>query len=92
MACRASATSYAAATPLFAATSAHRLLQELLAIAAPRYRHHRLVRDAAGAKMSKSASSTTLEELRRDGYAAAEIRAALGFGDLSATTLAATIS
>jgi glutamyl-Q tRNA(Asp) synthetase len=77
---------------LYPSTSAHRLLQALLAIDAPRYRHHRLVRDLAGAKMSKSASSTTLEELRRNGVSAGEIRAALGFGAASAGGLAAKIS
>jgi glutamyl-Q tRNA(Asp) synthetase len=73
-------------------TSAHRLLQELLGIAAPRYRHHRLVRDSAGGKMSKSALSTPLRHLRRDGLAAADIRAALGFGDARTTPLKAMIS
>jgi glutamyl-Q tRNA(Asp) synthetase len=77
---------------LFQATAAHRLLQNLLDIAAPRYRHHRLVRDSAGQKMSKSASSTTLEELRRNGVAAEEVRAALGFGGATAGALHAAIS
>jgi glutamyl-Q tRNA(Asp) synthetase len=77
---------------LFQATSVHRLLQELLAIAAPRYRHHRLVRDSDGEKMSKSASSTTLEALRRAGVGADEVRAALGFGGASSGVLVARIS
>jgi glutamyl-Q tRNA(Asp) synthetase len=77
---------------LFQATSAHRLLQSLLGIAAPRYRHHRLVRDSSGEKMSKSASSTTLEELRRKGVVAEEVRAALGFGGALADVLKATIN
>jgi glutamyl-Q tRNA(Asp) synthetase len=77
---------------LFQATAAHRLLQSLLEIAAPRYRHHRLVRDSIGEKMSKSASSTTLEELRGNGVAAEEVRAALGFGGAFAGVLKATIS
>ncbi len=42
---------------LFAATSVHRLLQAVLGLPAPRYRHHRLVLDATGAKLSKSRSS-----------------------------------
>ncbi len=77
---------------LFAATSAHRLLQRLLEIAAPRYRHHRLVRDVTGAKMSKSAASTPLAELRRGGFAADEVRAALGFGGAGPGRLRATIN
>lgn len=76
---------------LFPSTSAHRLLQELLALPAPSYRHHRLVRDSAGEKMSKSASSTTLEELRRQGVAARKVRAALGFDDAPADDLIARI-
>jgi glutamyl-Q tRNA(Asp) synthetase len=77
---------------LFAATSAHRLLQALLDIAPPRYRHHRLVRDVAGAKMSKSAAATPLAELRRNGVAADQVRAALGFGLAPAHGLSVTIS
>jgi len=77
---------------LFAATSVHRLLQALLRIEPPRYRHHRLVREANGAKMSKSAVSTALSALRAAGIAPAEIRAALGFGPAAATRLAVTVS
>ena len=39
---------------LFWSTSVHRLLQELLGLAAPVYQHHRLVLDADGRKLSKS--------------------------------------
>jgi glutamyl-Q tRNA(Asp) synthetase len=77
---------------LLAATSAHRLLQALLDIAPPRYRHHRLVRDAGGAKMSKSAASTPLAELRRNGVAPQEVRSALGFGGAGRGSLGVTIS
>ena len=45
---------------LLAATSVHRLLQDLLGLPAPRYRHHRLVLDANGAKLSKSRQSLSL--------------------------------
>ncbi len=65
---------------LLAATSAHRLLQELLGLPAPRYRHHRLVLDANGAKLSKSRQSLSLGELREGGVSPGEVRAALGFG------------
>jgi len=63
---------------LFAATSAHRLLQALLGLPAPRYRHHRLVLDANGDKMSKSAASTPLGVLRAQGATADDLRVALG--------------
>ena len=65
---------------LFPSTSLHRLLQVLLGLPAPRYRHHRLVLDGQGAKLSKSAKSTSLRSLREQGYTAADIRGALGFG------------
>ena len=39
---------------LFWSTSVHRLLQDLLGIPQPAYRHHRLILDATGQKLSKS--------------------------------------
>ena len=38
---------------LFWSTSVHRLLQELLGLPQPRYRHHRLILDGSGRKLSK---------------------------------------
>ncbi len=64
---------------LIAATSVHRLLQALLGLPAPRYRHHRLVLDSDGGKLSKSRGSPTLASLREKGVTAEAIRAALGF-------------
>jgi glutamyl-Q tRNA(Asp) synthetase len=65
---------------LLLATSVHRLLQELLGLPAPRYRHHRLVLDGEGAKLSKSRRSPALLALRAKGVSAAQVRTALGFG------------
>jgi len=65
---------------LFWSTSVHRLLQHLLGLPAPRYRHHELLRDAAGAKLSKSTQATGLRELRADGVAPDEIRRRVGLG------------
>jgi glutamyl-Q tRNA(Asp) synthetase len=59
---------------LFWSTSVHRLLQNLLGVAEPAYRHHRLVLDNSGQKLSKSTRSTGLRELRADGVSPAEIR------------------
>ena len=64
---------------LLAATSVHRLLQELLGLPAPRYRHHRLVLDPAGNKLSKSLGSPSLAVLRAKGVSAEGIRETLGF-------------
>jgi glutamyl-Q tRNA(Asp) synthetase len=59
---------------LFHATSVHRLLQHLLGLPEPIYRHHRLIRDCAGLKLSKSDRATGLRELRAAGAAPADIR------------------
>jgi glutamyl-Q tRNA(Asp) synthetase len=63
---------------LFHATSVHRLLQHLLDRPAPAYRHHHLIRDAAGHKLSKSTGATGLRELRASGVDVADIRARIG--------------
>lgn len=62
---------------LYAATSVHRLLQALLHLPTPVYRHHRLVLDANGRKLSKSTGATGLRELRAQGVTPAAIRAQL---------------
>jgi glutamyl-Q tRNA(Asp) synthetase len=63
---------------LFRSTSVHRLLQRLLGLPAPCYRHHRLIRDGAGGKLSKSTAATGLRELRAAGLTPAEIRRLVG--------------
>jgi glutamyl-Q tRNA(Asp) synthetase len=73
-------TDIARGRDLLAATAVHRLLQALLRLPAPRYRHHRLVLDESGAKLSKSRQSVSLDELRGTGLGPDEVRAALGFG------------
>ena len=64
---------------LFAATAVHRVLQELLDLPAPRYRHHRLILDSDGKKLSKSTRATGLRELRAQGKTPADIRRLVGF-------------
>jgi glutamyl-Q tRNA(Asp) synthetase len=64
---------------LEAATDLHVLLQALLDLPVPRYRHHPLLRDAAGAKLAKSRGSETLADLRQAGSMPHAIRARLGF-------------
>lgn len=63
---------------LFHATSVHRLLQTLLGLPAPRYRHHRLLLDADGRKLSKSTAATALRELRAQGLTPSDIRSRVG--------------
>jgi len=59
---------------LFWSTSVHRLLQRLLGLPQPAYRHHRLVLDGEGLKLSKSTMATGLRELRATGATPADIR------------------
>jgi glutamyl-Q tRNA(Asp) synthetase len=63
---------------LFWSTSVHRLLQRLLGLPQPVYRHHRLILDAAGGKLSKSTEATGLRELRAGGARPADIRGLVG--------------
>lgn len=63
---------------LFAATDLHRLLQVLLGLPEPVYHHHRLLTDAIGRKLAKSASDTSIASLRSGGASVAEIRARIG--------------
>jgi glutamyl-Q tRNA(Asp) synthetase len=63
---------------LFAATSVHRVLQALFALAAPIYHHHRLILDADGQKLSKSTRATALRALRETGASSADIRRMVG--------------
>ena len=63
---------------LFYATSVHRLLQRLLGLPEPSYRHHRLIRDEGGHKLSKSTRATALRELRTAGVVPADIRRVIG--------------
>ena len=63
---------------LFWSTSVHRLLQKLLGLPAPAYRHHRLILDSAGQKLSKSMDATGLRELRAAGATPADIRRLVG--------------
>jgi len=63
---------------LFWSTSVHRLLQALLGLPPPIYRHHRLMPNAAGQKLSKSTEATGLRELRAEGATSADIRRLVG--------------
>ncbi|MFH1341365.1 MAG: tRNA glutamyl-Q(34) synthetase GluQRS [Pseudomonadota bacterium] len=63
---------------LFRSTGVHRLLQQLLGLPQPAWRHHRLVPDGEGRKLSKSSGSTGIHELRAAGATPAEIRSLIG--------------
>jgi len=63
---------------LFHATAVHRLLQVLLGLPAPVYRHHRLMMGADGRKLSKRDGATALRALRAAGATPADIRRRVG--------------
>jgi glutamyl-Q tRNA(Asp) synthetase len=63
---------------LFWSTSVHRLLQSLLGLPQPAYRHHGLVLDSSGRKLSKSTQATALRSLRAGGATPADIRRMVG--------------
>lgn len=66
---------------LLPATHLHRLLQALLDLPAPAYRHHRLLRDAAGHRLAKRTGAETIRAMRERGLDPAELRARAGFAD-----------
>jgi glutamyl-Q tRNA(Asp) synthetase len=59
---------------LYAATHLHRLLQHLLGLPTPQYRHHPLILDEDGAKLAKSRLSKPLRQLRAEGASPDDIR------------------
>ena len=65
---------------LFAATQIHRLLQALLGLPTPRYRHHPLVTDAAGRRLAKRDGAPTVQAMRAAGMTPAAVIAAVMAG------------
>lgn len=64
---------------LFEATHIQRLLQALLALPTPIYRHHPLLRGADGVRLAKRHNSETLQSLRLAGVKPDTLRKELGF-------------
>ena len=62
---------------MFYATAVHRLLQRLLGLPVPAYRHHRLVSDEDGRKLAKSRGSPSLRSLRVSGWSPDDVIAAV---------------
>lgn len=62
---------------LFPSTPVHRLLQALLELPVPVYRHHRLIRDETGRRLAKRADDVSLAALREEGWTPTDIRQAL---------------
>lgn len=55
------------------ATPIHRVLQALLGLAAPRYRHHPLLTDSTGRRLAKRDRALTIRDMRAHGASPAEI-------------------
>lgn len=64
---------------LFDATHVQRLLQALLNLPVPEYRHHGLIVDDSGKRLAKRDKATTLRALREAGKSPAEVRTLAGF-------------
>ena len=64
---------------LFHATHIHRLLQALLGLPTPRYRHHGLLTDENGQRLAKRAGSPSLADLREKGWTRDDVLRRLGF-------------
>lgn len=64
---------------LFFATTVHRILQALLGLPVPVYRHHGLISGADGKRFSKRDKSQTLRALRESGIRPEDIRLQYGF-------------
>jgi glutamyl-Q tRNA(Asp) synthetase len=58
---------------LFAATHIHRLLQALLGLPTPRYRHHLLLTDALGRRLAKRDGAVTIRAMREARMSPVEI-------------------
>ena len=64
---------------LFEAAHVQRLLQALLGLPTPVYRHHRLILRPDGKRFAKRDTAETLADLRSNGVTARALRAQLGF-------------
>ena len=58
---------------LFAATHVHRLLQALLALPTPAYRHHPLLTDASGKRLAKRDNALAIRAMRERGMTPAKV-------------------
>ena len=68
---------------LFEAAHIQRLLQALLDLPTPTYRHHRLIVDAHGRRLSKRDGGSTVAGLRAAGMTPSQVKAMVGLDDHS---------
>jgi glutamyl-Q tRNA(Asp) synthetase len=77
---------------LFEAAALHRLLQALLGLPVPVWRHHRLIRDEAGRRLAKRDDARSIASLRDGGATPADIRAMVGLQPAEVPSSGAAIS
>jgi glutamyl-Q tRNA(Asp) synthetase len=63
---------------LFEATKIHVVLQKLLGLPTPIYRHHKLIRDENGKRLAKRDDARSIQSLRENGASPNDIRAMIG--------------
>lgn len=63
---------------LFVATHVHRMLQALLGLPTPTYRHHDLIADDVGKRLAKRDGARAIRELRAHGMTPTEVWAEIG--------------
>jgi glutamyl-Q tRNA(Asp) synthetase len=64
---------------LLSATHLHRVLQSLLGLPVPLWKHHRLITDDKGKRLAKRDNARTLHTLREMGWTAERVQHDLGF-------------
>ena len=63
---------------LFEATHLHRLLQELLSLPVPQWRHHRLITDENGKRLAKRDDARSLRSLREQEWVPEQLKRRIG--------------
>jgi glutamyl-Q tRNA(Asp) synthetase len=63
---------------LFEATKIHIVLQKLLGLPTPIYRHHKLIRDGDGKRLAKRDDARSIQNLRENGASPNDIRLIVG--------------
>ncbi len=68
---------------LLPATHLHRLLQALLQLPVPEYRHHRLITDEQGKRLAKRDNARSIQSLRESGWTPEQVWQAVGLPQLT---------
>ncbi|OAI58072.1 glutamyl-Q tRNA(Asp) synthetase [Verrucomicrobiaceae bacterium SCGC AG-212-N21] len=66
---------------LLPATHLHRVLQQLLGLPVPQWKHHKLIADEHGKRLAKRDNARALRTLREQGWTVENVKKHLGFAD-----------